>query len=49
PAPRPPYSVLDNHLARLLDLEPLPPWRDSLRRLLADLGEPVAAPDPAAP
>lgn len=43
PAPRPPYSVLDNHLARLLDLEPLPPWRDSLRRLLADLGEPVAA------
>jgi dTDP-4-dehydrorhamnose reductase len=49
PAPRPPYSVLDNHLARLLDLEPLPPWRNSLRRLLADLGEPVAAPSPAAP
>lgn len=43
PAPRPPYSVLDNHLARLTGLEPLPPWRDSLRRLLADLGEDVAA------
>lgn len=43
PAPRPPYSVLDNHLARLLGLEPLPHWRDSLRRLLVDLGEDVAA------
>lgn len=43
PAPRPRYSVLDNHLARLLGLEPLPPWRASLRRLLAELDEPVAA------
>lgn len=42
PAPRPPYSVLDNHLARLLGLDPLPHWRDSLPRLLAELDEPAA-------
>jgi dTDP-4-dehydrorhamnose reductase len=46
PAPRPLYSVLDNHLLRLLGFEPLPHWRDSLRRLLAELGE-VAVPSTA--
>lgn len=39
PAPRPPFSVLDNHLARLTGLRELPDWRSSLRRLLAELGE----------
>jgi len=38
PAPRPAYSVLDNLMARMTGLEPLPPWRDSLKRLVADLG-----------
>jgi dTDP-4-dehydrorhamnose reductase len=38
PAPRPLYSVLDNHLARLNGLEPLPDWRLSLKRLVAELG-----------
>lgn len=37
PAPRPAYSVLDNRMARLTGLEPLPPWRDSLKRLVAEL------------
>jgi len=37
PAPRPAYSVLDNLKARLTGLEPLPPWRDSLKRLVAEL------------
>jgi dTDP-4-dehydrorhamnose reductase len=37
PAARPEFSVLDNCMARLTDLEPLPPWRDSLKRLLAEL------------
>lgn len=37
PAPRPAFSVLDNCKARLTGLEPLPEWRDSLKRLLADL------------
>lgn len=38
PAPRPLYSVLDNRLARLTGLEPLPEWRASLKRLVAELG-----------
>ncbi|MPZ88748.1 MAG: dTDP-4-dehydrorhamnose reductase [Nitriliruptorales bacterium] len=38
PAPRPAYSVLDNLTARLTGLPPLPPWRASLRRLIAELG-----------
>jgi dTDP-4-dehydrorhamnose reductase len=38
PAPRPASSVLDNRLARLTGLEPLPHWRDSLKRLIAELG-----------
>lgn len=38
PAPRPAYSVLDNRMARMTGLEPLPPWRDSLKRLVAELG-----------
>ena len=39
PAPRPAYSVLDNVMARMTGLEPLPPWRDSLARLVARLRE----------
>lgn len=38
PAPRPAYGVLDNRLARLTGLPPLPEWRTSLRRLIAELG-----------
>jgi dTDP-4-dehydrorhamnose reductase len=38
PAPRPSYSVLDNLLAGMVGLEPLPPWRTSLKRLVAELG-----------
>ena len=37
PAPRPAFSVLDNRLARLVGLEPLPEWQASLRRLLDEL------------
>jgi dTDP-4-dehydrorhamnose reductase len=37
PAPRPAYSVLDNLMARLTGLPPLPHWRDSLRTLVAEL------------
>jgi dTDP-4-dehydrorhamnose reductase len=37
PAPRPAFSVLDNCMARLTGLAPLPPWRASLQRLLAEL------------
>lgn len=37
PSPRPAYSVLDNRKARLVGLEPLPPWRESLRDLLGAL------------
>ncbi|HWB72466.1 MAG TPA: dTDP-4-dehydrorhamnose reductase [Egibacteraceae bacterium] len=40
PAPRPAFSVLDNRMARMLGLEPLPHWESSLTRLLAELGEP---------
>lgn len=43
PAPRPAYSVLDNHMARLLGMEPLPPWRDSLGRLIAELSQPATS------
>lgn len=39
PAPRPPFSVLDNRLSRLTGLPALPEWRTSLARLLAELGE----------
>jgi dTDP-4-dehydrorhamnose reductase len=39
PAPRPAYSVLDNCLARVTGLEPLPDWRYSRKRLSARLGE----------
>lgn len=38
-APRPAFSVLDNRHARLTGLDPLPEWRESLKRLLAGLGE----------
>jgi dTDP-4-dehydrorhamnose reductase len=37
PAPRPAYSVLDNLTARLTGIPPLPPWRDSLRRLVTEI------------
>jgi dTDP-4-dehydrorhamnose reductase len=37
PAPRPAFSVLDNLKARLIDLKPLPEWRASLKRLIAEL------------
>ncbi len=37
PAPRPAFSVLDNRFVRLIGLEPLPHWRDSLKRLIAEL------------
>ena len=38
PAPRPAYSVLDNLVARMVGLDPLPHWRDALRRFVAALG-----------
>ncbi|MBW3601542.1 MAG: dTDP-4-dehydrorhamnose reductase [Actinobacteria bacterium] len=37
PAPRPANSVLDNLMARLTGLEPLPPWDASLKRLIAEV------------
>lgn len=37
PAPRPAHSVLDDGLARTAGLTPLPPWRESLARLVAEL------------
>jgi dTDP-4-dehydrorhamnose reductase len=46
PAPRPVFSVLDNLKARLIGLAPLPEWRASLKRLVADLGEGSAAEGP---
>jgi dTDP-4-dehydrorhamnose reductase len=39
PAPRPPFSVLDNLLTGLIGLEPLPEWQFSLKRLVAELGD----------
>lgn len=37
PAPRPAFSVLDNCMAGLTGLEPLPDWQTSLKRLVAEL------------
>jgi len=37
PAPRPANSALENLTARLVGLPPLPPWRQSLTRLVAEL------------
>ncbi|HEY8340431.1 MAG TPA: dTDP-4-dehydrorhamnose reductase [Egibacteraceae bacterium] len=37
PAPRPAFSVLDNRLARLCGIPPLPDWQTSLKRLLDEL------------
>ncbi|MGH8910743.1 MAG: dTDP-4-dehydrorhamnose reductase [Egibacteraceae bacterium] len=37
PAPRPAFSALDNLMARLTGLEPLPEWRASLKRLVREL------------
>lgn len=37
PAPRPAFSVLDNRLARLSGIAPLPEWQTSLKRLLTEL------------
>ena len=39
PAPRPNYSVLSNRHAELVGLSPLPHWRDSLERMLAELDD----------
>jgi dTDP-4-dehydrorhamnose reductase len=39
PAPRPAWSVLSDQHAEASGLTPLPPWRASLRELLAELGE----------
>jgi dTDP-4-dehydrorhamnose reductase len=39
PAPRPAHAVLDDRHTVLAGARPLPPWRDGLRRLLAELGE----------
>jgi dTDP-4-dehydrorhamnose reductase len=38
PAPRPAFSVLDNRLARLVGIGPLPDWHTSLQRLIDALG-----------
>lgn len=39
PAPRPAFGVLDNRFGRLTGLPPLPPWRESLQRLLTEMGQ----------
>ena len=38
PAPRPPNSVLDNAALRLAGEPLLPPWEESVARLVAELG-----------
>jgi dTDP-4-dehydrorhamnose reductase len=42
-APRPGYSVLDNARMRGAGIDQMPPWRESLRRYLAEIGELRAA------
>ncbi|WCK56169.1 dTDP-4-dehydrorhamnose reductase [Aneurinibacillus sp. Ricciae_BoGa-3] len=37
PAPRPPYSVMDNMAIRLNGFEPLPCWKESLEKLIKQL------------
>lgn len=39
PAPRPPWSVLDDTHATTAGLRPMPSWREGLRDMLAELGE----------
>jgi dTDP-4-dehydrorhamnose reductase len=39
PAPRPAFSVLDNLMARMTGLDPLPEWQSSLPRLVGELGD----------
>lgn len=39
PAPRPRNSVLDHVAIRTNGFDELPPWRDALRRFLAEMGE----------
>jgi dTDP-4-dehydrorhamnose reductase len=41
--PRPTYSVLDNARLRAAGVDRMPPWRESLRRYLAEIGELRAA------
>ena len=37
PAPRPQFSVLDNLMSRQIGLPDMPPWEESLARLLAEI------------
>jgi dTDP-4-dehydrorhamnose reductase len=43
PAPRPANSVLDNAALRLAGLRLLPPWQESLERLVKELASEEAA------